>query len=276
MFKTFAGLTVFALMAATQAALADDWTGQTPPPPVNGTNGPFTSLNGLGMASTQIILRCQPGNTPPPCAGGSTLQYTFGTAATTVSSLPAAAGPGSGVGVNINGAYSDPTSPTGISYINGTVPLEAFARSDTVDALTGTVGGLTTTVGGLNTAVGGLNTAVGSLQGNVSALNASVGVLSTQLSSLSIRFDQFQQQVHMEEQDLRQGVAMSLAMDGVGDLGPDEKVAISMNVGTYGGQNGIAAGVAFRAAQHLTFNAGIGTGVHGGLVGGRAGVRMAW
>ena len=110
----------------------------------------------------------------------------------------------------------------------------------------------------------------------IGVLSGTVGTLSTQFSSLSIRFDQFQQQAHMEEQSLRQGVAMSLAMDGVGDLGPDEKVAISMNVGTYGGQNGIAAGVAFRAAQHLTFNAGIGTGVNGGLVGGRAGVRMAW
>ena len=75
---------------------------------------------------------------------------------------------------------------------------------------------------------------------------------------------------------MRQGVAMSLAMDGVGDLGPDEKVAISMNVGTFGGQSGMAAGFAIRAADHLTFNGGVGSGFNGGLVGARAGMRLAW
>ena len=69
---------------------------------------------------------------------------------------------------------------------------------------------------------------------------------------------------------------MSLAMDGTGTLGPDEHVALSMNWGTFGGQNGIAGSVAFRAADHVTFDGGIGTGLRGGLVGGRAGVRIAW
>ncbi len=80
----------------------------------------------------------------------------------------------------------------------------------------------------------------------------------------------------MHDKTLRTGIAMSLAMDGTGELGPDEKVAISMNFGTFGGQNGVAAGVTFRVADHVTFSGGFGTGLNGGLSGGRAGVRFAW
>jgi hypothetical protein len=111
---------------------------------------------------------------------------------------------------------------------------------------------------------------------SVDALGASFSALSTQVQSLSTVFSQVQQQLAMQDKTLRQGVAMSLAMDGTGTLGPDEHFALSMNWGTFGGQNGAAASVAFRAADHVTFDGGIGTGFHGGLVGGRAGVRIAW
>jgi len=50
----------------------------------------------------------------------------------------------------------------------------------------------------------------------------SVGAVSSQLQSLSLQFNQFQQQAQSKT-DHAAGVAMSLAMDGVGDLGPDEK-----------------------------------------------------
>jgi uncharacterized protein YoxC len=347
MFGKVAGLTVFVLVAsAALPAAADDWTGQAPPPAVAGAGGPAV-FPGVPMATENYTLICVPSNTPPPCTGGSHVTYTFTGHGTPIGGLPAsAAAADSNVGVQFMGAYADPTSPSGVSIVSGTLPLSEFARSTTVDALSGTVGGLgttvnglTTTVGGLSgtvgslsttvgglsttvngltasvsslnstvgllsgtvgtlsstvaglsasigtintnlgslsTTVGGLGTTVTSLQSTVNSLNASVGTISTQLSSLSVRFDQFQQQVHVEEQTLREGVAMSLAMSGVGELGPDEHVAISMNVGTYGGQNGVAAGVAFRAAEHLTFNGGIGTGFNRGLVGGRAGVRLAW
>ena len=366
MSKNILWLMMIAFVVATgpEAALADDWSGQpaTTAPP--GSLGPYP-VNPLN--TVQMGIRCNPGGTLPPCTPGQTPFYAALNPVTYIDSIPPGVGASDSIGVLLGGTYSDPAAPAGLSFLQGAIPLTAFARSDTVDALSGTVsglgttvGGLTTTVGGLSGTVGGLSTSVASLnntvgglsstvngltttvsslnstvgllsgtvgtlsntvnslsasigtinanlgslsttvgglsttvnnlgtsftalsstvnglQGTVNSLNANVGTLSTQLSSLSIRFDQFQQQVHLEEQTLREGVAMSLAMDGVGDLGPDEKVAISMNVGTYGGQNGIAAGIAFRAAEHLTFNGGIGTGFNRGLVGGRAGVRLAW
>jgi hypothetical protein len=96
------------------------------------------------------------------------------------------------------------------------------------------------------------------------------------MQTFSTELAQLQQQLAMQDKTLRQGVAMSLAMDGTGTLGPDEHFALSMNWGTFGGQNGVAGSVAVRAADHLTFDGGIGTGLHGGLVGARAGVRIAW
>jgi autotransporter adhesin len=133
------------------------------------------------------------------------------------------------------------------------------------NALSSNVGALNSTVGSLSTSFASLSSNFSSLSMSVSALSASVSAVSTQLQSLSQQFAAYQQQTQLEDRTLRQGVAMSLAMDGVGTLGPDEKVAISMNVGTYGGQNGLAAGVAFRAGEHLSFNGGVGGGLNGGL-----------
>lgn len=291
-------------LALAGPALADDWTGQTPPP---GVVGPFgtAQVPGKPMTSEDAILVCLPGGTPLPCGPGTHVSYDFTGNGTVIPSLPAGAGAAnSNVGVVFSGYYANPASPTGISLVGGTLPLSAFARSATVDALNSTVGTLTTslaalntsfntlngTVGGLQTTVGALNSTVGSLGTSFNALSATVGTLgtsvsalsasvstaSTQLQSLSIQFNQLQQQTQIEDRTLRQGVAMSLAMDGVGDLGADEHFAISMNFGTFGGQNGMAAGFAFRAAEHLTFNGGIGAGVNGGLVGGRVGARLAW
>jgi outer membrane murein-binding lipoprotein Lpp len=216
----------------------------------------------------------------------------------------AAAGPASGLGLQFAGVYADPTSPTGIAGLAGMLPLDAFASAARVNGISTTVNGLGTTVAGLSTSVNALNstvgtlttsfnalsatvgtlgtsltalgTTVGGLSTQINTLNASVGTLQTQMQAVSVHVGQIQQQLALQDRVLRQGVAMSLAMDGTGALGADETFAISMNLGTYGGQNGMAAGFAFRAAQHVTFNGGIGTGVNGGLVGGRAGVRLAW
>ena len=342
---SISALIVLAL-ASPNCALADDWTGQASPTTINGPAGPAT-FPGKAMTTEQVTLICIPSSLPPPCTPGNQLAYNFTGNGTTIAALPAnAAAASSNVGVNFSGYYQDPSSPSGLSLISGTLPLNAFARSATVDALTGTVGGLSTsvstlnstvgalgtsfngltttvnglstsvtslnstvgalttslgalnstvnvlsgTVGGLQTSVGTLNSTVGSLSTSFNALSSTVGTLGTsvsalftnvnamsaQLNSLSVQFTQLQQQAQLQDRDLRQGVAMSLAMDGVGDLGPDEHVAISMNFGTFGGQNGMAAGIAFRASDHLTVNGGIGSGVNGGLVGGRVGARFAW
>jgi hypothetical protein len=192
------------------------------------------------------------------------------------SSIPAGGGPGSNLGVPVAGIIADPNSPAGISFFEENVPLDAFARSTTVDALTTTTSSLSAQLNGLGGTVSSLATTVNGLGGTVNGLAASVDGLSSQMHSLSTGFARVQQQLAIQDRSLRQGVAMSLAMDGTGALAPEEKFAASMNWGTFGGQNGVAGSVAVRAADHLTFDGGIGTGLHGGLVGARAGVRIAW
>ena len=224
------------LMLDASAVSAADWTGQTGPAPVNGTLGPYV---GVAMQAGPFDEDCVPGNTPPPCGAGQAPEYSGVTSFSPIASIPG--GPGSGLYVFVDGPFQDPSSPTGLSGFDGAVPLSAFARSSTVDSLAATVSNLSTAMSGISTSIADL-----------------------------------QQQLAMQDKTLRQGVAMSLAMDGTGTLGPDEHLALSMNWGTFGGQNGVAGSVAFRAADHVTFNGGIGTGFHGGLVGGRAGVRIAW
>jgi hypothetical protein len=241
-------------------AVADDWTGQKPPPLLSGTLGPFAAGNNQ-MTQYTLDALCQPANTPPPCTGGSVLGY-VPVNPVQVDGLPANSGPGSNLGVLFEGAYNDTSSPTGLSYLSGSLSLDQFARSSTVD--------------GLTTEVGGLSSSLGMLTNSFNALSATVGDLSTQMQTFSSELGRLQQQLQMQDRTLRAGVAMALAMGGVGDLAPDEKVAVTMNFGTYGGDNGIAAGVTFRVADHVAFNGGFGTGLGRGLSGGRVGVRFAW
>jgi hypothetical protein len=232
------------------AASAEDWTGQTPPPPASGTLGPLPYGGFLLVPATVV---CGPFGTPPPCTAGQTPEYGSTNTNSSPASLPA--GADTTLGIYGYGYIADPNAPAGISYFEAHIPLEDFAKSSTVDSLATTVNGL---------------------GGTVNGLAASVNGLSSQMQTLSTGFAQLQQQLAIQDRSLRQGVAMSLAMDGTGTLGPDEHFAMSMNWGTFGGQNGVAGSVAVRAADHLTFDGGIGTGLHGGLVGARAGVRIAW
>ena len=230
---------IMLLMVVARTADAENWVGQAGPPAVNGTIGPYV---GPTMATSTIGIDCVPGNTPLPCGAGQTSEYNGASGPWIgVPSVPSGAGPGSGLYVWADGPFQDPSSPSGLSAFDGPIPLADFATSSSVDAL-----------------------------------GASFNALSTQMQSLSTAFAQVQQQLVMQDKSLRQGVAMSLAMDGTGTLGPDEHFAMSMNWGTFGGQNGVAGSIAFRAADHVTFDGGIGTGLHGGLIGGRAGVRIAW
>jgi hypothetical protein len=72
------------------------------------------------------------------------------------------------------------------------------------------------------------------------------------------------------------GVSMAFALSGVGDQSSREHFSIAMNWGTFQGQNSLAAGLAVRATQNISFNAGISGNLSGGNVGGRAVVRFAW
>ena len=71
------------------------------------------------------------------------------------------------------------------------------------------------------------------------------------------------------------GVAMAFAMAGVPTLLPEEKVAATVNYGTFSGANGVAVNAAVRLTKNAQFTGGVGYG-DGGIVGGRVGLRIGF
>ena len=72
-----------------------------------------------------------------------------------------------------------------------------------------------------------------------------------------------------------EGTAMALAMAGAG-LPGDANYAVSINWGTFQGQNAFAGTAAIRLSDHFQLNGGIGVGAGQGTVGGRAGLMLTW
>lgn len=108
---------------------------------------------------------------------------------------------------------------------------------------------------------------------SVAALQANV---NASLATIGGQTDAILRQLESDEDRNATGIAMAFAMAGTTDLGQGEHIAISGNWGTFQGRNGLAAGLAVRATEHLTFNGGLAFGLNGGDVGGRAGFRVAW
>jgi hypothetical protein len=248
MFKHIALVLAFGMSAGT--ALAEDWTGQTPPPNINGSLGAYPGSP--WMTTTKIGTAC--------CSGGQPYYSQNFATQTPIASIPSAATASNVLNVNVVGAYSDPASSTGLSIINAAVPLSAFARSTTVDNLAATVSGLATQQQSFSSMLAGLPSTSA-----IDNLIASVNGVSAQ-----------QQALMAQDKVALQGIASALAMSGSGDLSSDENYAVSANWGTFGGQNAFAGSFAIRAADHLTFSGGIAAGVNGGPVGGRAGLRFGW
>jgi hypothetical protein len=143
------------------------------------------------------------------------------------------------------GLLPDPNSPTGFYTVQFLIPLSDFARADTVD--------------GLGNSLTTLQTSFAALSANFAATNAALS-----------------QALQLEARQTRSGIAQSLAMAGTADLQSDENYAVSMNVGTFGGQTAFAGGMAARIDAHVSINAGVTAGVNGGPVGARAGIRFGW
>jgi hypothetical protein len=57
---------------------------------------------------------------------------------------------------------------------------------------------------------------------------------------------------------------------------PGEKLALTMNYGTFEGESGVAMNGALRLSDNLQLTGGIGYGPSQGIVGGRVGLRVAW
>jgi hypothetical protein len=71
-----------------------------------------------------------------------------------------------------------------------------------------------------------------------------------------------------------EGVAMALAMEAP-QLDPGSKFGMSVNWGTFEGENAFAASARLRINQTWSGSAGLGVGT-GGTVGGRAGLQAQW
>ena len=69
---------------------------------------------------------------------------------------------------------------------------------------------------------------------------------------------------------------MAFAMAGVPLLPPHEKMAATINAGTYQGSYGLAINAAWRVAENTQFTGGIAYGPDEKIVGGRAGLRVGW
>jgi autotransporter adhesin len=97
------------------------------------------------------------------------------------------------------------------------------------------------------------------------ASTADIGAINSRLDDLTTRSNR-----------AYNGIAMAMAMAGVPTLLPGEKLAMTMNYGTFEGTSGVALNAAFRLSDALQITGGIGYGVNEQIAGGRVGLRMAW
>ena len=111
---------------------------------------------------------------------------------------------------------------------------------------------------------------------DLGSLQSGLNDLDARMATLAFQTDASLKRLQADADRNTTGVAMSFAMSGAGDLAPGETVALSANWGTFGGRNGLAAGFAVRASDHVTFNGAAAFGDKDGAVGGRAGVRFSW
>jgi hypothetical protein len=117
----------------------------------------------------------------------------------------------------------------------------------------------------INTANIAINTAdIATNTSNIALLDGRVGSLESGLNAVNGRIDK-----------AFEGNAMALAMAGSG-LPGDKNYAVSLNWGTFQGENAFAGSAQARISENVILSGGIGVGAGNHTVGGRAGVTVAW
>jgi autotransporter adhesin len=101
--------------------------------------------------------------------------------------------------------------------------------------------------------------------GDIAGINAQLATINGRIGDLYGRSDR-----------AYNGIAMAFALAGVPTLLPGEKLAMTMNYGTFEGTSALALNAAFRLADNLQLTGGIGYGVDEHIAGGRVGLRIAW
>ena len=118
----------------------------------------------------------------------------------------------------------------------------------------------------------GGNLATSTLSGLGLATSGDIASINSQLASINGRISD----LYGRSDKAYAGIAMAFAMAGVPTLMPGEHLAMTMNYGTFEGQNGLAINAAYRLANHMQLAGGVGYGPNEGTVGGRVGLRIAW
>ncbi len=118
----------------------------------------------------------------------------------------------------------------------------------------------------------GGNLATSTLAGLGLASSSTISTINSQLASINGRIDD----LYTRSSKAYNGVAMAFAMAGVPTLMPGEKLAMTMNYGTFEGASGLALNAAFRLTDAMQLTGGIGYGANEHIAGGRVGLRMAW
>lgn len=101
------------------------------------------------------------------------------------------------------------------------------------------------------------------------ATTSSVVALQSLLDSEMVRANTFVKHY------AAQGVAQAIAMAGVGEIDPDQKISLAVNFGSYEGQSAAAVGLAIRMNRHVSFSGGM-SGMGSGTYGVHAGFRIGW
>lgn len=151
--------------------------------------------------------------------------------------------------------------------------IDARVTTNTGDiaANTGDIAGpdtrVTTNTGDIatNTAdIAALDTRVTTNTNDIAALDSRVSSLESSLGEIDGRIDK-----------AFEGTAMALAMVG-GGLPADKNFAVSLNWGTFEGENAFAGTAQARISENFFIHGGLGLGASQGTVGGRAGVTCTW
>jgi len=102
-------------------------------------------------------------------------------------------------------------------------------------------------------------------------VDAFAGTTSEALNALSGQVNR----AFKEIDENTEGIAVAIAMGGLSL--PDTKAfALSANMGFYDGKQAVAAQGAIRLDKTFALTGGVGIGLEGGELGGRAGIMAAW
>jgi autotransporter adhesin len=163
-----------------------------------------------------------------------------------------------------NGATVTRTNQQVFGTASNTYTMPGITSAASAAAQIGPVQIVTSDAGG--------NLATSTLAGLGIATTNDITNINSRLASMNGQIDD----LYNRSNKAYSGVAMAFAMGGVPTLLPHEKVAATLNYGTFQGQSGFAINAAYRLNRDLQLTAGIGYGANENIAGGRVGLRMAW